>query len=157
MTNAGRNMAKHEEAPSFSSARIQSHNGSIHSPHRIRNIIMNEWKKSLKFHLESNFVWGLRIDRKSGRSCGSTEKFGIKWIYLSNVPVLVIKNCPEILENAFKNTLQRNAVPNTVAIINVWKLIFSTVFCIEMSESDFSRKIGIKLSGNDFFLIHKLL
>lgn len=35
----------------FSSARMQSHSGSIHSPHKIRNIIMNEWKKSLKFHL----------------------------------------------------------------------------------------------------------
>lgn len=30
---------------------MQSHSGSIHSPHNIRKIIMNEWKKSLKFHL----------------------------------------------------------------------------------------------------------
>ena len=31
--------------------RIQSNRVSIHSPHRIRNTIMNEWKKSVKFHL----------------------------------------------------------------------------------------------------------
>ena len=31
---------------------IQSHSGSIHSPHNIRNIIMKEWKKSVKFHLK---------------------------------------------------------------------------------------------------------
>ena len=30
---------------------MQSQSGSIHSPHRIRNIIMKEWKKSRKFHL----------------------------------------------------------------------------------------------------------
>jgi hypothetical protein len=32
---------------------MQSQSGSTHSPHRIRKIIMNEWKKSVKFHLES--------------------------------------------------------------------------------------------------------
>ena len=31
--------------------RMQSHSGSIHSPQRMRKIIMNEWKKSVKFHL----------------------------------------------------------------------------------------------------------
>jgi DNA-directed RNA polymerase specialized sigma54-like protein len=34
----------------FLSARMQSQSGSAHSPHRIRKIIMKEWKKSLKFH-----------------------------------------------------------------------------------------------------------
>lgn len=78
MTSVGRKMAKHVDAFSckmrtgrsnrsllartvvvfsvgttFPSARIQSHSGSIHSPHRIRKIIMNEWKKSLKFHLKT--------------------------------------------------------------------------------------------------------
>jgi hypothetical protein len=33
--------------------RMQSQSGSTHSPHRMRKIIMNEWKKSVKFHLES--------------------------------------------------------------------------------------------------------
>ena len=32
--------------------RMQSQSGSIHSPHRIRNIIMKLWKKSVKFHLK---------------------------------------------------------------------------------------------------------
>ena len=42
----------------FDSARMQSHSGSIHSPHRIRKIIMNEWKKSVKFHLKlMNIEW----------------------------------------------------------------------------------------------------
>ena len=36
----------------LASARMQSQSGSIHSPHRIRKIIMNEWKKSVKFHLK---------------------------------------------------------------------------------------------------------
>lgn len=51
ITSAGKNMKKQLSAPVSCSARIQSHRGSIHSPHRIRNIIINEWKKSLKFHL----------------------------------------------------------------------------------------------------------
>lgn len=53
MTNAGRNMKKHVSGPATASARIQSHNGSIHSPHNIRKIIIKEWKKSLKFHLKN--------------------------------------------------------------------------------------------------------
>lgn len=53
MTRVGRKMAKHVEAPFSPSARMQSHSGSIHSPQRMRKIIMNEWKKSLKFHLKS--------------------------------------------------------------------------------------------------------
>jgi hypothetical protein len=36
----------------LASALMQSHNGSIHSPQRIRKIIMKEWKKSVKFHLK---------------------------------------------------------------------------------------------------------
>ncbi len=73
ITNVGKKIAKHVPAPScvehfenvrvekkihckkkrrtFSSALMQSHNGSIHSPHKMRKIIINEWKKSLKFHL----------------------------------------------------------------------------------------------------------
>ena len=51
MTSVGRKMAKHVDAPLSPSARMQSQSGSIHSPHRMRKIIMNEWKKSLKFHL----------------------------------------------------------------------------------------------------------
>ena len=35
----------------FASALMQSQSGSIHSPHRMRKIIMKEWKKSVKFHL----------------------------------------------------------------------------------------------------------
>lgn len=31
---------------------MQSHSGSIHSPHNILKIIMKEWKKSVKFHLK---------------------------------------------------------------------------------------------------------
>lgn len=42
------------ELTSSSSALMQSHKGSIHSPHKILNIIINEWKKSLKFHLKEN-------------------------------------------------------------------------------------------------------
>lgn len=61
ITSVGKNMAKHDDAPcckqinvmltfmysyikkfTSSSARIQSHSGSIHSPQRIRNIIINE-------------------------------------------------------------------------------------------------------------------
>lgn len=76
ITKVGRKIAKQEEAPCWmdgwhksfninvknafynqhftsSSALIQSHKGSIHSPHKIRKIIINEWKKSLKFHLQS--------------------------------------------------------------------------------------------------------
>lgn len=52
MTSVGRKMAKQVDAPFSPSARMQSHSGSIHSPHKMRKIIMNEWKKSLKFHLE---------------------------------------------------------------------------------------------------------
>ena len=33
-------------------ARMQSQRGSTHSPHKMRNIIMKEWKKSVKFHLQ---------------------------------------------------------------------------------------------------------
>ena len=36
--------------------RMQSQSGSIHSPHRIRNIIMKLWKKSVKFHLKKRKV-----------------------------------------------------------------------------------------------------
>jgi hypothetical protein len=38
---------------SRASALMQSHKGSIHSPQRIRKIIMKEWKKSVKFHLKT--------------------------------------------------------------------------------------------------------
>ena len=31
-------------------ALMQSYSASIHSPHRMRNTIMKEWKKLLKFH-----------------------------------------------------------------------------------------------------------
>ena len=33
---------------------MQSQRGSIHSPQRMRKIIMKEWKKSVKFHLKEN-------------------------------------------------------------------------------------------------------
>lgn len=56
MTSAGRKMKKQLSAPLACSALIQSQRGSIHSPHKMRNIIMNEWKKSLKFHL-----WGMSM------------------------------------------------------------------------------------------------
>ena len=36
----------------FASALMQSQSGSIHSPQRMRKIIMKEWKKSVKFHLK---------------------------------------------------------------------------------------------------------
>lgn len=58
ITSAGKNMKKQLSAPVSCSARIQSHRGSIHSPQSIRNIIMNEWKKSLKFHLQSSMSQG---------------------------------------------------------------------------------------------------
>jgi hypothetical protein len=46
---------------------MQSHSGSTHSPHRIRKIIMKEWKKSVKFHLrrEGNSVKLHRVTRRN--------------------------------------------------------------------------------------------
>ena len=38
---------------SFPAQKMQFHMFSIHSPHRIRKTIMNEWKKSLKCHLSN--------------------------------------------------------------------------------------------------------
>ena len=38
------------------SALMQSQRGSIHSPHNIRNIIIKEWKKSVKFHLKKKMI-----------------------------------------------------------------------------------------------------
>ena len=43
----------------FASALMQSQRGSIHSPHRMRKIIMKEWKKSVKFHLKENNHTGI--------------------------------------------------------------------------------------------------
>ena len=38
---------------------MQSQRGSIHSPQRMRKIIMKEWKKSVKFHLKENNHTGI--------------------------------------------------------------------------------------------------
>ena len=52
MTSRRRRRAdRGERVTEFFSAIMQSHSGSAHSPHRMRKIIMNAWKKSLKFHL----------------------------------------------------------------------------------------------------------
>ena len=49
MTTVARKKGTHEKSPTS----IQSHILSIHSPHNTRNTIINEWKKSVKFHLGS--------------------------------------------------------------------------------------------------------
>ncbi len=57
----------------FASALMQSHNGSIHSPHSMRKIIMKEWKKSVKFHLQETRYEDCSAKRNTLVSASSYE------------------------------------------------------------------------------------